>query len=227
MPFLEKGAQWCFGWCSGIQPCPFQLPGSRCISSPTLKIKLNQLRPLATALPHGSEAATMPSRVPHTSSTHTQRWDVGEREGGKEAAASSDTRIASPVLHYSEPTSKDGPQLWLRAVGSPMQCCLPQGNTGSLWDQGRRNSLGERLTSSPQWQHRHWGGRERHSQPKNIQVQIFLSATFIGLTALLLCQEYPVSRALPFFAIEKIVLMTEHLFLPACWLFHQATWTFH
>lgn len=41
---------------------------------------------------------------------------VGGREGGKEAAASSDGSIASPVLHYSEPTSQDGPQLWLRAV---------------------------------------------------------------------------------------------------------------
>lgn len=98
-----------------------------------------------SALPHGSEAVTVPSRVSHRSPPNTEvrcGW-----KGGKEDAASSDGSIVSPVLHYSEPTSKNGPQLRLRAVGSPMQCCLPQGNGRSLWDQDRRNSLGERLTS--------------------------------------------------------------------------------
>lgn len=118
----------------------------------------------APGLPHGSVAATVPFRVLHSSSTNTEvRWGW---KGGKEDAASSDGSIASPVLHYSEPTSKDCPQLWLRADGSPMQCCLPQGNGRSLWDQGRRNSLGERLTSSPQWQDRHYSGTEPQSQPK-------------------------------------------------------------
>lgn len=92
--------------------------------------KAQSAEALPAALPHGSETATVPSRISHSSSPNTELrcgW-----KGEKEDAASSDGSIASPVQHYSEPTSKDGPQLRIRAVGSPMQCCLPQGNRRSL-----------------------------------------------------------------------------------------------
>lgn len=125
--------------------------------------KLNQLRPLAAALPCGSEAATVPCRIPHSSSPHTEmRW-VGGREGGCSLLRWQHCFSCPALLRAHLPG-------WSPAVaescGSPMHCCLPQGNRGSPWDQGRRNTLGEGLTSCPQWQNRHCGGTEPHSQPK-------------------------------------------------------------
>lgn len=221
--FPGKGSTAMLRLCT--QPCPFWPLESRCISSPTHKIKLNQLRPLATALPRGSEAATVPCRIPHSSSPHTEMrcgW-----EGGKEAAASSDGSIASPVLHYSEPTSQDGPQLWLRAVARQCTAVFHKETEGAPETRAGETVLEKDWPAVLSDKTGIVVGQSPTASPRNTQVQIFLSDNFIGLAALLLCQEYPVIEALPFFATEKIVLMTEHLSLPVCWLFHQATWTFH
>jgi len=68
------------------------------------QLKAQPVMPWATALPCGSEAASLPPQGP-MQQVSSHMGDVG----GREATTSSEGRITSPILPSLQPSSKDAP----------------------------------------------------------------------------------------------------------------------